>query len=148
MLPTVWDTIPAANVAKECFADEIAIDFPTVDHVVEKLRESFLGERRADTLSTEVVVSRREATFGTIVSLDVPVRGTCLRCGGRGEIWTEPCRECAGNGERVRTHPLRVAVPPGVPDGARFRFRVSAPGALPVRIEVRVAIASSAPQRA
>lgn len=144
MLPTVWDTIPASKVAQECFADEIAIDFPSVDRVVERLREKFLGEPANGTLSTEVLVSKREATFGTVVSLDVPVRRTCVPCGGRGEVWTEPCAECRGSGDHLQHHPLRVAVPPGVADGARFRFRISSPGSAPVRVEVRVAIASSA----
>jgi hypothetical protein len=37
-----------------------------------------------------------------------------------------------------------VTVPPGVADGARFRFRVTSPDAAVVRVEVRVAIRSSA----
>jgi hypothetical protein len=41
-------------------------------------------------------------------------------------------------------HPVRLSVPAGVADGARFRFRVSSPHAEPVRVEVRVAIRSSA----
>jgi hypothetical protein len=145
MLPTVWDTVPASKVAQECFADEIAIDFPSVDHVVERLRDRFLGEPpRAAMLTTEVLLSRRDAAFGTVVSLDVPVRRTCSPCGGRGEVWTDRCETCGGSGDLVEQHPLRVAVPPGVSDGARFRFRISSPGAAPVRVEVRVAIASSA----
>jgi hypothetical protein len=145
MLPTVWDTIPASTIARDCFADEIAIDFPSVDRVVERLRDEFLGEPpRAAILTTEVLLSKRDATFGTVVPLDVPMRGTCVPCGGRGEVWTEPCASCSGSGDRLQHHPLRVTVPPGVADGARFRFRISSPGALPVRVEVRVAIASSA----
>lgn len=144
MLRTVWDRIPASKVAQDCFADEIAIDFPSVDHVVEKLRAAFLDEPAPGTLTTEVLVSKREARFGTVVSLDVPLRGTCGPCGGRGEVWTETCADCSGSGDRLQHHPLRVAVPPGVADGARFRFRISSPGALPVRVEVRVAIATSA----
>ncbi len=151
MLPTIWDTLPAAGDSRECFADEVAIDFPSVDHVVERLRAAFLGdEARAEipetlgTLSTEVSVSRRDATMGTVVPLDVPMRGTCAPCGGRGEIWTETCPSCFGRGDRVVRHPLRVALPPGVANGARFRFRVRSPGAAPVRVEVRVAIRSSA----
>ncbi|HEX4347934.1 MAG TPA: hypothetical protein VHZ73_10195 [Vicinamibacterales bacterium] len=145
MQPTVWDMVPASKVAQECFADEIAIDFPSVDHVVERLRDRFLGEPpRVAMLTTEVLLSKRDRTFGTVVTLDVPVRRTCARCGGRGEVWTDPCDACDGGGERVERHPLRVPVPPGVADGARFRFRVSSPGAQPVRVEVRVASLSPA----
>src|ERR1700759_2294310 len=145
MQPTVWNTVPASRVAQDCFADEIAIDFPSVDHVVERLRDRFLGEPpRAAMLTTAVLLSKRDATFGTVVSLDVPVRRTCSPCGGRGEVWTDPCDACGGSGNLVEQHPLRVAVPPGVAGGARFRFRISSPGAVPVRVEVSVAIASSA----
>ena len=116
MLPTIWDTLPAAGDSRECFADEVAIDFPSVDHVVERLRDAFLGdEARAETLetretlTTEVSLSRRDATLGTVVPLDVPMRGTCVPCGGRGEIWTEPCPACSGRGDRLVRHPLRVS---------------------------------------
>lgn len=129
----------------DCFADEIAIDFPSVGTVVERMRDAFLGERDDDgVIHAEVLVSSREAGGGLIVPIDVPVRGTCPRCGGRGETWTERCDSCRGSGETLLQQRLRVSVPPGVADGARFRFRVSSPDAAPVRVEVRVAIRSSA----
>jgi len=43
-VPTLWDTIRPAVGADECFADEIAIDFPSVDTMVARVRDSFLGE--------------------------------------------------------------------------------------------------------
>ena len=76
--------------------------------------------------------------------MNVPVRGTCPHCGGRGETWTERCDLCRGTGESLLHHPVRVTVPAGVADGARFRFRVKSPDASSVRVEVRVAIRSSA----
>jgi DnaJ-class molecular chaperone len=78
------------------------------------------------------------------VSLDVPVRVTCPHCGGRGETWTEPCELCRGTGHSMLPHAVRVSVPPRVADGARLRFRVKSPDASSVRVEVRVAIRSSA----
>lgn len=129
----------------DCFADEIAIDFPSVGTVVERMRDAFLGERdEDDVIHAEVLVSNREAGGGLIVPIEVPIRGTCPRCGGRGETWTERCDSCRGSGETLFQQRLRVSVPPGVADGACFRFRVSSPDAAPVRVEVRVAIRSSA----
>ena len=129
----------------ECFADEIAIDFPSVGHVVERMRDAFLGEDvDADVICAEVLLSRREASDGLVVSIEVPIRATCPDCGGRGETWTEPCADCSGTGESVFRHPVRVTVPRGVADGARFRFRVTSPDAACVRVEVRVAIRSAA----
>jgi hypothetical protein len=132
-------------MSHECFADEIAIDFPSVGRVMERMREAFLGEQLdADVLRAEVSLSQREAFDGLVVPLTVPVRVTCPHCGGRGETWTEHCNLCGGTGESLIDHPVRVSVPPRVADGARFRFRVKSPDASLVRVEVRVAIRSSA----
>ena len=129
----------------ECFADEIAIDFPSVGPAVERMRDAFLGERvDDDVLRAEVSLSQREAFDGRVVSVRVPLRITCPHCGGRGETWTERCHLCRGTGESLLHHSVRVSLPPRVADGARFRFRVTLPDASSVRIEVRVAIRSSA----
>lgn len=137
---------PSATVApRDCFADEIAIDFPSIDQFVSRVRDRFLGIRAdADTLLTEVSVSRREASRGTVVPVEVPLRSTCEQCGGRGETWAEPCLKCRGTGEWLVRHPVRVSVPAGVVHGARLRFRVSSPVAAPLRVEVRVAVRTSA----
>ncbi len=132
------------DVPHECFADEIAIDFPSVGPVVDRIRDAFLGERDdMEVVTAELRLSRREALDGLVVPLAVPVRGTCPTCGGRGESWTERCDECGGTGEAVFPHPVRVAVPARVADGATFRFRVSSPHVASVRVEVRVAILPS-----
>lgn len=128
----------------ECFADEIAIDFPSVGRAVERIRDAFLGEPGGDVHCAEVLLSKREAFDGMIVPVEVPIRATCPECGGRGETWAEPCDDCGGTGEWVFRHAVRVTVPAGVADGARFRFRVTSPDAAAVRVEVRVAIRSSA----
>ena len=140
-----WDVIRDPDAPPDCFADEIAIDFPSLDHAVDRMREGFLEERAAaDVLSTELPLSTSEARRGLVVPLDVPMRRTCRMCGGRGETWTGACDACGGTGDALFHHPVRVSVPPGVAHGARFRFRVSSPDALSVRVELRVAIRSSA----
>jgi RecJ-like exonuclease len=132
-------------MSHECFADEIAIDFPSVGRVMERMRDGFLGAHLdADVLRAEVSLSQREAFDGLVVPLNVPVRVTCPHCGGRGETWTERCDLCHGTGESLIHHAVRVSVPPRVADGARFRFRLKSPDASLVRVEVRVAIRSSA----
>ena len=129
----------------ECFADEIAIDFPSVGHVIDRMRDAFLGERAEGyVVSAEVPLSKEEAWHGLVVPLDVPIRGLCPCCGGRGETWAELCPRCCGTGASLFHHAVRLAVPAGVADGARFRFRVSSPHVSPVRVEVRVAIRSAA----
>lgn len=137
------DTARGADAPHDWFRDEIAIDFPSVNRLVDRVRDAFLGDEApgdADTLQREVRLSNREAQRGAIVPLELPLKGTCRGCGGRGEVWTEPCAACSGSGDALVRHPIRVSVPPGVCDGARFRFRVSSPHAAPVRVELRVAI--------
>ena len=130
----------------ECFADEIAIDFPSVGAAVERMRAAFLGEQvERAALVAQVSLSRREASDGRIVPIEVPLRATCPDCGGRGETWAERCHRCAGTGESLIKHELRVTLPPGIADGARVRFRVTSPDAAAVRVELRVSVRSSVP---
>jgi hypothetical protein len=144
-LPLLWELRGANGPQQNCFADEIAIDFPSVGAIVPRVRDAFLGEpSQSDTLTTEVSLSRRDASRGVVLPLEVPIRSMCARCGGRGEVWTEPCSGCRGTGDSLVHRLVRLPVPAGVADGARFRFRVSSPHAEPVRVEVRVAIRSSA----
>jgi len=133
----------SSRESHDCFTDEIAIDFPSIAGLVDRVREAFLGADDADAAGTvmrELRVSNHEARRGTVIPLELPIRGTCHRCGGRGEVWTEPCVDCRGRGDSLVRHPIRISLPPGVSDGARFHFRVSSPHAAPVRVELRVAV--------
>jgi molecular chaperone DnaJ len=124
------------------FADEIAIDFPSIADVVDRIRDAFLGVDEAPdgALNAEILLSRREAFDGVTVPLEVPVRSTCPLCGGRGESWMEPCRGCSGTGAWHLPHRVRLSVPAGVADGTRFRFTINAPHTPPTHVEVRVAV--------
>jgi len=127
-------------VPSKFFADEIAIDFPSVNHLTERVCDAFLDDPRPDLLMAEVSVSSLNAATGTVVPFELLVRGTCDLCGGRGETWSEFCRSCSGTGDAFVRRPVRFPVPAGVADGTRFRFRVSSPGGASVRVEVRVAV--------
>ncbi len=125
----------------DCFADEVVIDFPSVAHALDRMRSSFLADERATALSAAIRLTSREALLGAMVPLEVPVRSTCHECGGRGETWAEPCERCQGSGTELRRHQLRVAVPAGVVDGARFNFTVTSKHNPPTRVELRVLVA-------
>jgi DnaJ-class molecular chaperone len=88
----------------------------------------------------EIRLTIREALSGARVPIHIPFSTTCAQCGGRGEIWMEPCRACGGSGASAAHQAVRVTVPPGVRDGARFRFSVTPPSASPISVEVRIAI--------
>lgn len=119
--------------------DEVAIDFPSVSSVLDRMRHSFFGAATAE-LSAEIELTPHEAFFGASVPLEVPLRRTCPACGGRGEVWDEWCRACAGEGEVMAPHPLRLRVPAGVRPGARFRFSLTSPGAIATTVEVRISV--------
>ena len=126
------------------FADEVAIDFPSVHAAVERMREGFVAasfeDARRRHLSAELHLSAREAFDGVTVPLEVPVRRLCKACGGRGEVWSDPCGPCDGTGDALAQHPIRLVVPPRVRDGDRFSLSVSAPSAPLTRVDVRVVL--------
>ena len=129
-----------AEGGRSWFADEIAIDFPSVSSVLDRMRDAFFTAEPLVTLSAEMVLTAREAFDGVTVPFDVPLRRTCGRCGGRGEVWTEWCSACGGLGEVAAIHPVRVLVPPRVREGATFRFSVTPPGSPSTVVEVRISI--------
>lgn len=122
------------------FADEIVIDFPSVSSVLDSMRDAFFAAEQVATLSADLVLTAREAFEGVTVPLAVPLRRTCARCGGRGEVWTDWCAACGGLGEVSAAQSLRVRVPARVREGARFRFSVTPPDAPPTVVEVRISI--------
>jgi molecular chaperone DnaJ len=135
-----YDVRLIANTSAEWMGDEVAIDFPSVASVLDRMRASFFGGERESALSAEIVVSPQEAFHGAFVPLHVPLRRTCPRCGGRGELWTEWCAACGGVGEIATAERLRLRVPAGVREGARFRFSVTPQGAPQTFVEVRITI--------
>jgi molecular chaperone DnaJ len=122
------------------FSDEVAIDFPSVASVLDRMRDAFFTAEPAITLSAEMSLTPREAFSGVTVPFDVPLRRTCPRCGGRGEVWNEWCVTCAGLGEVAAAHAVNVRVPAGVSHGDTFRFSLTPPGAPSTIVEVRIAI--------
>lgn len=122
--------------------DEIAIDFPSIDDALDRMRAAFFGRVDAPPLVTaEICLTPREAFFGAVVPLRVPVRAVCPACGGRGEIWREPCAACGGTGEVIASHDIQLEVPAGVGAGATVRIGVTRQPAPTTLVDVRIAIA-------
>ena len=132
--------IQSASGRGEWLADEVAIDFPSVSSVLDRMRSSFFGVPLAAGLSAEVELTPEEAFWGVSVPLDIPLRQTCTACGGRGEVWEQWCPTCGGDGDVSAAHALRLRVPAGVRQGTRFRFSVTPPGAIPTTVEVRITV--------
>lgn len=131
--------MPHARAYRRSLADEVAIDFPSSTAAIEFFRRD-LAEPEPDTpiANAEICISPYQAFSGALVSLDVDVQRTCATCGGRGEVWSEPCDPCDGRGQAAQTQRLMVNVPAGTADGHRFSFNLSLPRGPRTRVDVRV----------
>ena len=108
-LPIVIGT----SMSQDCFADEIAIDFPSVEPAVERMRDAFLGERPADDDRPRAAPRGdwcRAAKRGTgwwcrSRCRFAPCAGTAAVAARSGR---EPCTDCHGTGTRLYHHSVRV----------------------------------------
>lgn len=50
------------------------------------------------------------------------VERTCPSCHGAGQVITDPCKDCRGEGRTEKTKTLSINVPPGVDEGTRIRL--------------------------
>jgi molecular chaperone DnaJ len=50
------------------------------------------------------------------------IERTCIACHGRGEVISDPCGDCKGQGRVQRERTLSVNIPAGVEDGTRIRL--------------------------
>lgn len=142
-----FDRGPVAVMARadvrhdaNCFADEVTIDFPSVDRALERMRRSFLADDGPQAIRATVELTGHQAAMGVTLPFDVPVHCTCTRCGGRGETWTERCAQCHGCGCELLRHPVQVTVPAGVRNGSRFCFTVTPRHNRSTRIELYVVV--------
>lgn len=133
--------MPHERAYRRSLADEVAIDFPSSRAAIEFFRRDH-GELDGapSTAHAEISLSAEQAFYGGRVSLDVDVPRTCACCGGRGEVWSDPCVPCEGVGHELHRQRLTVNVPAGVSDGARFSFNVWLPRGPRTRVDVRVAV--------
>jgi hypothetical protein len=129
-----------AVMVVDCLADEIAIDFPSVSTVLDRMQHAFFGDRPESHPAPDVVVTPQEAFRGATIPLYVPVRAVCSHCGGRGEVWSDWCGTCGGVGDRWVRHDVRLRIPAGVQGGTRIRFRVTAPGIHETTIHARIVV--------
>lgn len=133
----------AAGVAsaESWLADEVAVDFPSLAPIVDRMRSTLLGDHAAgDALSAELRLTPRQACTGGRVPVDVPVRRLCRPCGGRGEVWSDACQACGGHGAGLSRRTVEVHVPAGVRAGACLVFSVGHPHEPPTRVHLHVVI--------
>lgn len=51
------------------------------------------------------------------------VARTCSSCNGSGQVVTDPCLSCHGDGRAEKLHTVRVSIPAGVEEGTRIRYQ-------------------------
>jgi hypothetical protein len=135
--------VPHERTYRRSLADEVAIDFPSSRVAIDLCRRDQLEPDGATaTAHAEITISPSQAGAGAIVALDVHVPRTCACCGGRGEVWSEPCAPCDGRGQDIQAHRLTVSVPSGVVHGDCFRFNLWLPRSVRTRVDVRVAVSA------
>lgn len=134
----VPDVVPALD------NDDVAKEFPsmaTIARIVPQMRAAFSVEAEVgENHTTRVELTPKEAHEGVRIPFHLPVRPVCPMCGGRGELWTEPCGVCAGTGAGSLSHQLHLPVPPGVRHGMRLRFSVTPPFSAEAHVELHIAI--------
>ena len=59
----------------------------------------------------------RQSFLGQMVTTSV-----CPRCGGLGQVITDPCTDCAGEGRRIEERTYTVDIPAGVDTGSTLRL--------------------------
>lgn len=138
--PAIEPSAGLSRALQRTLADEVAIDFPSMREAAGRIRDAFGDDDRAAGVVADVALSRRQATRGASVSLRLPLRRTCRRCGGRGETWSEGCAGCRGTGHALEQRQVTVPVPAGTTDGERFTVTVVHPEGFRTRVEVRVAV--------
>jgi DnaJ-class molecular chaperone len=146
-----------ADPGRACFADEAGIDFPALAVAVERMRHAFVGAEAGPSLEVPVDVARRTALTGGDLSVQLPVRRTCdrfggrgeawgdawvrrtcERCGGRGEAWGDACAPCAGAGHTEETRHITIALPRGLADGDRLLVRLGGRPVVPTAVTLHV----------
>lgn len=133
--------MPHERAYRRSLADEVAIDFPSSRAAIDLFRRDHgQPDTSAANARAEITITARQAGTGALVALDVAVPRTCECCGGRGEVWSEPCEPCDGRGQETQVQRLTVAVPPGVVDGDGFSFNLWQARGPRTRVDVRVAV--------
>jgi hypothetical protein len=128
-----------AGCVVDCLADEVAIDFPSISSVLDRMRHAFFGDRQ-DRRVPDVLVTPQEAFWGATVPIALPIRRICADCGGRGEVWNDWCPVCGGGGDLPARHQVRLRIPAGVHDGTCVRFRLAGPGIPETIIDARIVV--------
>ncbi|VVB99897.1 Chaperone protein DnaJ [uncultured archaeon] len=77
------------------------------------------GSKQCDTCRGSGVERSTRRTFIGIIQTQT----TCRKCHGTGEIISEPCRDCSGNGRVRKRKKITITVPEGIDTGNQLRLK-------------------------
>jgi hypothetical protein len=127
--------------AERVLGDEIALDFPSARQALDQARRDFVdAEAPALGVLVDVVLTAIEARRSARVPLCLHLPAVCEACGGRGEVWSEPCGACGRAGTATATRYVVVRVPANTAGGTTLRYRLALPYGPLVRLDVRLIV--------
>ena len=127
-----YDADLVAGGRADWLADEVAIDFPSVSSVLDRMRDSFFGGGREASLSAEIVREPAGGVLGRARAARTcrfggPVRGAA----GAAKSGTSGARPAAAPAKSRAAHEMRLRVPAGVREGATLPVQRRATGRAP-----------------
>jgi hypothetical protein len=121
--------------------DEVALDFPSARQALDHARRDFAdADAPAVRLVVDVTLTSLDARRSARVPLCVHLPVMCDTCGGRGEVWNDPCGACEATGTAEATRYVVVRVPANTPGGTVLRYRLALPYGPLVRLDVRLTV--------
>jgi len=148
-LPRTAPTAPAPGLhlvraleperpAVAALRDEVALDFPSARQALDHARRDFADPDSPVLVTLDVALAPIELRRSARVPLCLHVPAMCDACGGRGEIWNDPCPGCGGAGTAVAARYVVVRVPANSSPGTVLRYRLALPYGPLVRLHVRL----------
>jgi hypothetical protein len=119
--------------------DEVALDFPSARQALDHARRDFAEADAPVLVSIDVALAPIDLRRSARVPLCVHVPSVCEPCGGRGEVWSDPCEGCQGAGTATVARYVVVRVPANTAAGSVLRYRLALPYGPLVRLQVRLA---------
>ena len=106
-----YDARLIAGGRTEWLDDEVAIDFPSIASLLDRMRDSFFGDAREAFLSAEVVVSPQEAFWGVLVPLMCRFGGPVRGAGAEARSGRRCASRAAAPARSATAHEMRLRVP-------------------------------------